>query len=44
MIIYKKIYEYLESKEREQYNRIIDYTKISDSLTNDQIKVFCKEA
>lgn len=44
MIIYKKIYEYLESKEREQYNKIIDYTKISDSLTNDQIKDFCKEA
>lgn len=44
MIIYNKINEYLESKEKQEYNRIIDYTKISNSLTNDKIKELCKEA
>jgi deoxyribose-phosphate aldolase len=44
MIIYKKIYEYLDNKEKSEYHRMIDYTKISDNLSNDKIKEFCKEA
>lgn len=44
MIVYKKIYEFLENKELQKFNRIIDYTKISDSLSNDNIKELCKEA
>jgi deoxyribose-phosphate aldolase len=44
MLIYKKINEYLENKEKEKYFSLIDYTKISDSLTNDNIKEFCKDA
>jgi len=43
MIIYKKIYEYLENKEKTQYHKLIDYTKISDNLSNDKIKELCKE-
>lgn len=44
MIIYKKIYEYLDNKEKAEYHRMIDYTRISDNLSNDKIKEFCKEA
>lgn len=44
MIVYRKIYEYLDNKERNEYNRLIDYTKISDNLSNDNIKDICKEA
>lgn len=44
MVIYKKIYEYLDNKEKSEYHRMIDYTKISDNLNNDKIKEFCKEA
>lgn len=44
MIVYTKIYEYLDNKEKSEYSKIIDYTKISDNLDNDKIKEFCKEA
>lgn len=44
MIVYKKIYEFIENKERHQYNQIIDYTKIGDGIDNDKIKEICKEA
>jgi len=44
MIVYKKIYEYLDNKEKSEFNRLIDYTKISDNLSNDNIKDLCKEA
>ena len=44
MIVYKKIYEYLENKERLEYAKLIDYTKISNNLSNDNIKEICKEA
>ena len=44
MIVYRKIYEYLDNKEKSEYNRLIDYTKISDSLSNDSVKELCKEA
>lgn len=44
MVIFKKINEYLENKERNHYNKMIDYTKISDGLNNDKIKDICKEA
>ena len=44
MIVYKKIYEFLENKEKIQYNQMIDYTKIGEHLTNDKIKEICKEA
>ena len=44
MIVYKKINEYLENKEKAQYHKLIDYTKISDNLSNDKIKELCKEA
>jgi deoxyribose-phosphate aldolase len=44
MIVYKKINEYLDNKEKSEYSKIIDYTKISDNLSNDQIKEICKEA
>lgn len=44
MIVYNKIYEFLENKEREKFNRLIDFTKISDNLSNDNIKELCKEA
>jgi len=44
MIVYKKIYEYLDNKEKSEFNRMIDYTKISENLSNDNIKDLCKEA
>lgn len=44
MTIFKNINEYLENKERIQYNKIIDYTKIADNLTNDKVKDICKDA
>lgn len=44
MVIYKKINEYLDSKEKSEYNRLIDFTKISDNLDTDKIKELCKEA
>jgi len=44
MTIYKKLYEFLENKEKKEYSRLIDYTKISDRLDNDKIKELCKEA
>lgn len=44
MVVYKKMFEYLENKEKAQYHKLIDYTKISDNLSNDQIKELCKEA
>jgi len=44
MIIYKKIYEYLDNKEKTEYSKITDYTRISESLSNDKIKDLCKEA
>ena len=44
MNIYTKLYEYLDNKEKQEYSRLIDYTKISDNLDNDKIKEFCKEA
>ena len=44
MIVYKKIYEYLDNKEKTENYKLIDYTKLSDNLDNDKIKEFCKEA
>lgn len=44
MIVYKKINEYLDSKEKNQYHQMIDYTKLADNLNNDKIKDICKEA
>ena len=44
MTIYRKLNEYLDSKEGAELNKLIDYTKISDSLDNDKIKEICKEA
>ena len=44
MIVYKKIYEYLENKEKNLYHQMIDFTKIGDGLNNDKIKDICKEA
>lgn len=44
MVIYNKINEYLENKEKSELYKIIDYTKISDNLNNDKIKELCKEA
>jgi len=44
MIVYKRILEYLDNKEKNENYKLIDYTRLSDSLTNDQIKDFCKEA
>jgi len=44
MVVYKKMFEYLENKEKAQYHKLIDYTKISDNLSNDQIKELCKDA
>lgn len=44
MIIYKKINEYLDNKEKNEYHQLIDYTKISDNLSNYNIKEMCKEA
>jgi deoxyribose-phosphate aldolase len=44
MIVYKKINEYLDNKEKGEYQQLIDYTKISDNLSNDHIKELCKEA
>jgi deoxyribose-phosphate aldolase len=44
MTLYRKINEYLDSKENREFNKLIDYTKISENLTNDQIKEICKEA
>jgi deoxyribose-phosphate aldolase len=44
MIIYRKINEYLSGKEKTEFNQLIDYTRISDNLSNDKIKEICKEA
>jgi deoxyribose-phosphate aldolase len=44
MMIYKRIFEYLDNKEKEEYYKLIDYTKISDNLSVDDIKKICKEA
>ena len=44
MIIYKKINEYLDNKEKNQYHQMIDYTRLADNLDNDKIKEICKEA
>lgn len=44
MIIYKKLYEFLNNNEKEKFYKIIDYTRISNDLTIDQIKDICKEA
>lgn len=44
MIVYKKIFEYLDNKEKKDSYKLIDYTRLSDNLTNDQIKDVCKEA
>lgn len=44
MVIYKKLYEYLDNKEKSEYARMIDYTKISDNLSNDQVKELCGNA
>jgi deoxyribose-phosphate aldolase len=44
MSVYKKIYEFLDNKEKAQFHQMIDYTRISDNLSNDKIKEFCKEA
>ena len=44
MTIYKKLNEYLENKDKEDLFKLIDYIKISDNLTNDDIKKICKEA
>jgi deoxyribose-phosphate aldolase len=42
MLIYRKINEYL--KDKNQFFNLIDYTKTSDNLTNDNIKDMCKDA
>lgn len=42
MLIYRKINEYL--KDKNQFFNLIDYTKTSENLTNDNIKDMCKEA
>lgn len=44
MIIYRKLYEYLDNKEKAEYSRLIDYTRIADNLDNDKVKEICKEA
>lgn len=44
MIVYKKIYEFIDNKEKTQFHQMIDYTKIADNLSNDKIKEICKEA
>lgn len=44
MIIYNRLNEYLENKEKSEYHKIIDYTKIAENLSNDKIKELCKEA
>lgn len=44
MIIYKKILEYLDNKEKSENYKLIDYTKLSDNLSTDKIKEICKEA
>lgn len=43
-MIIKKIQEYLDNKEKNQYNNMIDFTKISKNLSNDDIKKLCKTA
>ena len=44
MIIFKKLNEYLDNKEKSEFQRLIDYTKISENLSNDNVKELCKEA
>jgi len=44
MIVYNKIFEYLDSKEKSENYKLIDYTKLSNNLSNDNIKEICKEA
>lgn len=43
MSIYKKIYEYLDGKEKSDNYKLIDYTKLSDTMTSDNVKDICKE-
>ena len=44
MTIYRKLHEYLDNKEKSEFSRLIDYTKISENLSNDNIKEMCNEA
>lgn len=44
MVIYRKINEYLDNKEKLEYSKLIDYTKISSDLTNDKVKELCRDA
>lgn len=43
MFIYRKINEFLENN-KNIFNSIIDYTNVSENLTNDNIKELCKNA
>lgn len=44
MYIHRKLNEYLNNTNKDNYNNIIDYTRTSDNLTNDDIKIVCKDA
>jgi deoxyribose-phosphate aldolase len=44
MVIYRKIYEYLDDKNKKETYNLIDYTNLSENLDNDQIKKLCDEA
>ena len=43
MIVYKNIYEFLQNKEKQQYQQMIDYTNVSDNLDSDKIKEICQQ-
>jgi len=40
----KKLLEFVENKEKESLNKLIDYTKVGDDLNTDKIKEICKDA
>jgi len=43
-MIFNKIYEFLEDKDKIKYYQMIDYTKIKPNMNSDEIKKICKDA
>jgi len=41
--MFRKIYEFLDDQEKVKFHQLIDYTKVSDNISNDDLKKICKE-
>ena len=44
MIVFNKLNEFLEEKDKIKYYQMIDYTKIKPNMSSDEVKSICKEA